>query len=126
MFSSSMPNLYTSDIDRATHFYRDLLGFEQTYQFPGPGRPEHVELSLGASRLAVTDDRAAMAEGLPSPVAGHAHELVVWCDDVDRAVATLREAGTTVIVKPHQRVAGHRRAYVADRDGTWEAIVGEH
>jgi lactoylglutathione lyase len=126
VFSSSMPNLYTADVDRTAHFYRDLLGFDRTYQFRSSGRPEHVELSLGPSRLAVTDHRAVTAEGLPCPVPGHAHELVVWCDHVDRAVAILRDGGTRVLVEPHQHVAGHRRAYVADPDGNWVAIVGEH
>ncbi len=41
-----------------------------SHQFPGAGRPERVELSLGASRLAVTDNSALTADSLPSPVAG--------------------------------------------------------
>ena len=52
-------------------------------------------------------------------------ELVVWCDSADDAVAALRAAGTPVLVEPCSHAAGHRRAYVADPDGNWIALVSE-
>jgi hypothetical protein len=44
MFTSAMPNLYSADVATAADFYRDLPGFQQTYQFPPAGPPEHAEL----------------------------------------------------------------------------------
>lgn len=124
MFTESMLNLYSQDLPRAVGFYRDQIGFQQTFRFPAEGDPRHVELRLGASRLALSD-RAALAEtGLPAPTPGHPHELVVWCDDVDAAVARLRGAGSPVVREPYDHVAGHRRAYVSDPDGNWVALVG--
>lgn len=123
MFSASMLNLYSPDVDRATTFYRDRLGFSQTYQYPPAGPAQHVELRLGDSRLAISGYDAVEEIGLPTPTGGHAQELVVWCDDVDAAVADLGAAGTAVLVKPHDHVAGHRRAYVCDPDGNWIALV---
>ncbi len=103
MFTSSMPNLYAAD------FYRDVIGFEQTFQFPPAGPPEHVELRLGESMLALSSHPAVRQMGLPAPSAGHTQELVVWCDDMDAAIARLRAARAPVLVEPYDHVAGHRR-----------------
>lgn len=124
MFTESMLNLYSRDLPRAVGFYRDQIGFQQTFQFPAEGDPRHVELRLGQSRLALSDPAAVAETGLPAPTAGHPHELVVWCQDVDAAVAKLRATGSPVLIEPYDHVAGHRRAYVSDPDGNWVALVG--
>jgi predicted enzyme related to lactoylglutathione lyase len=67
-------------------------------------------------------DPAMAAAGL-DPTTGNPLELVVWCDDVDAETARLRAAGTTVVVEPYDHPAGHRRAYLADPDGNWLALV---
>jgi lactoylglutathione lyase len=36
--------IYTNDIEAGVHFYRDLLGFGETFRTPIEGVPEHVEL----------------------------------------------------------------------------------
>ena len=123
MFTSSMLNLYSADVAAAARFYGDLLGFSQTFQYPPSGAPRHVELRLGDSMLAISSHAAVQEIGLPAPAPGHMHELVVWCDNVDTAVDRLRSAGAPVLIEPHDHVAGHRRAYVADPDGNWLALV---
>ena len=125
MFTEAMLNLYTQDLPRAVGFYRDLIGFEQTYRFPADGAPRLVELRLGPSRLAISD-HAALAETAPLVLTpGHQHELVLWCGDVDAAIAQLRGAGCPILVEPYDHVASHRRAYVGDPDGNWVALVSE-
>jgi lactoylglutathione lyase len=123
MFTSFMPNLYSADVAAAAHFYGDMLGFSQTFQYPPSGAPRHIELRLGDSMLAISSHAAIRETGLPAPSPGHVQELVVWCDNVETAVARLRGAGTPVVVEPYDHVAGHRRAYVADPDGNWLALV---
>jgi lactoylglutathione lyase len=124
MFTSLMPHLYTDDIERAVTFYRDQLGFTQTFRFPSDGRPEHVELRVGDVVLGISA-REALRDiaGLPTPTAGNPMELTVWCDSVDEAVAGLREAQVPVLVEPYDHPGRHRRAYVTDPDGTWIALV---
>jgi lactoylglutathione lyase len=120
---SVMPNLYSADVERAAAFYRDRLGGTQTFRTPATGVPEHVELRLGDVIIAISSRDAVARQGLPAPHPGHPMELVVWCDSADDAVAALRAAGTPVLVEPHNHAAGHRRAYVADPDGTGIALV---
>jgi lactoylglutathione lyase len=123
MATRSMPNIFTRDIDAAVAFYRDQLGLAETFRFPRAGRPEHVV--LGDSQLALSSPRAAEAAGL-DPTAGNPFELVLWCEDVDAEATRLRAAGATIVTEPYDHVAGHRRAYVADPDGNWLALVDAH
>jgi lactoylglutathione lyase len=126
MTKSVMPNLYTADVERAVAFYRDQLGGTQTFRTPAEGRPSHVELSLGDVTIAVSSRDAVVMEGLPEPTAGHPMELVVWVDSTDETVASLRAAGARVLIEPYSgHVSGLRRAYVADPDGNWLALVSE-
>lgn len=123
-FSGWMPNVFTDDVARALRFYRDVLGFQETFRFPREGRPLHVELRLGESVLAISESGEVVEMGLPAPAAGGHHELVLWCADVDGAVQELRDEGVPILVEPFAHVAGHRRAYAADPDGNWLALVG--
>jgi lactoylglutathione lyase len=124
--NSVMPNLYSADVERATAFYRDLLGGVETFRYPADGPAEHVELRLGDAMIAVSSRDAVPGEGLPAPTAGHPMELVAWCDSTDDVVAALRAAGTPVMVEPYSgHVSGHRRAYVADPDGNWVSLVSK-
>jgi len=124
-FTSLMPHLYCADLERAAAFYRDLLGGTQTFRTPAEGSPEHVEIRLGDAMIALSSVEAVPRQGLPGPTAGHPMELDVWCESADDAVATLRAAGTPVLVEPYLHLAGHRRAYVTDPDGNWIALVSE-
>jgi lactoylglutathione lyase len=125
VFTSVMPNLYVADVERAVAFYRGLLGGRETFRYPAQGPAEHVELRLGDVTIALSGRAAVRGEGLPAPTRGNPLELVVWCDSVDAAVAALRAAGAPVLVEPYEHSAGHRRAYVADPDGNWIALVGK-
>ena len=126
MTKSVMPNLYSADVERAVAFYRDQLGGTQTFRTPAEGRPSHVELRLGDVTIAISSREAVLAEGLPEPAAGHPMELVVWVDWTDDTVASLRAAGAPVLIEPYSgHVSGMRRAYVADPDGNWLAVVSK-
>ncbi len=120
-----MPNHFSDDVEAAARFYRDELGFSESLRAPGEGAPEHVVLRLGDSQLALSTTRAVNAVGL-RPSSGNTFELIVWCDDVDAETARLRAAGVTIVVDPYDHLAGHRRAYIADPDGNWVALVDAH
>lgn len=121
---SVMPNLYTDNVERAADFYRDVLGGVQTFQSPAAGPPQHVELRLGDTIIAISSRAAVRNEGLPDPGTGHAMELVLWCTSADEAVEAVRTARQQVFIEPYSgHVSGLRRAYVADPDGNWIAVV---
>ncbi|MED4207609.1 VOC family protein [Neobacillus mesonae] len=126
MFLSAFPNLYTSDINRSLTFYRDLLEFEETFRFPDKGEPEHVELRLGDSMIALTTYTAAKEGSVSAPTPGHPFELTIWAEDADQAINRLRAAEVPVVIEPKVHKAGVRRSYVSDPDGNWLAIVSRN
>jgi lactoylglutathione lyase len=40
VFVTGFVNLYTRDIDSGVRFYRDTLGFQETFRTPREGTPE--------------------------------------------------------------------------------------
>lgn len=117
-FRDAFPILYVDDVRRSLHFYRDLLGFTETYRWDDDGEPVYVALELGTTRLALSDAASFPLHGQPrAATAGCRLEVCVYADDVDVAVAELRAAGVEVLMEPADQPWGERAAYVADPDG---------
>ena len=126
MFTSGFVNLYTTDIDAALRFYRDLLGFEETFRAPADGPLEHVELVLGDFALGLgTVQAAARVHGIEAAPGSPAMVVVVWCDDVDAACGRLEGSGVAVIKAPHDTGNANRNALVHDPDGNLVELVSK-
>ena len=112
------PIIYTADMHKALAFYRDALGMAETFRLP-PDEPTFVSLTLtDNSGLALATHGATPPyHGLPMRPGGHAFELCIYTDDVDDAVAHLRDAGYAVLYEPADQPWKERMAYVADPDG---------
>jgi lactoylglutathione lyase len=108
-FRDAFPILQVADVPRSRAFYCDLLGFELMYVFPAEGEPQFLSLAIAGGKLALgaTDE----------PVQSASTSLWLYTDDVDAAVAHLREAGVPVLAEPADQPWGERVASVADPDG---------
>jgi lactoylglutathione lyase len=126
MFTTAFVNLYTADIEAGLGFYRDLLGFEETFRTPREGTPEHVELKLNGFALGLgTVEAAGAAHGVDASPGSPAMALVVWTDDVDKAFAHLTTAGVPVVQRPHNSGNNNRNALLRDPDGNLVEIVAK-
>lgn len=126
MFESALVNLYTSDIEPGIRFYRDLLGFTETFRTPTEGVPEHVELRLGGFTLGLgTVEAARRAHGVAAEPGRPAMALVVWTHDVDAAFARLTAAGVPTVREPQDSGNGNRNALLRDPDGNLVEIVAK-
>ena len=102
MFVTGLVNLYTRDIEAGLRFYRDLLGFAETFRSPAEGVPEHVELQLNGFTVGLgTVEAASRVHGVEAEPGRTAMVLVIWTDDLDEAYAKLAAAGTPVLQEPH-------------------------
>jgi lactoylglutathione lyase len=126
MFESALVNLYTADIDAGLRFYRDLLGFEETFRTPTEGTPDHVELVLNGFALGLgTVEAARKVHGVDASPGSPAMVLVVWTDDVDAAFEQLTQAGIPVVQPPHDTGNSNRNALLRDPDGNLVEIVAK-
>ena len=126
MFATALVNLYTSDIEAGLHFYRDLLGFTETFRTPTEGIPEHVELRLNGFTVGLgTVEAAKKVHGVEATPGSPAMVLVVWTDDVDTAYRELVAAGVPVVQPPHNTGNNNRNALVRDPDGNLVEIVAK-
>ena len=124
MFRTALVNLYTRDIEAGLHFYRDLLGFAETFRAPTEGVPEHVELRLEGFTVGLgTVEAASRVHGVEAAPGSPAMVVVVWTDDVDEAYAGLVAAGVPTVQGPHDAGNGNRTALLRDPDGTLVEIV---
>ncbi len=126
MFAAAFVNLYTRDIEAGLRFYRDLLGFKETFRTPREGIPEHVELTLNGFGLGLgTVEAAKRVHGVDASPGSPAMVLVVWTDDVDKAFKQLTSAGTPVVQPPHNTGNNNRNALLRDPDGNLVEIVAK-
>lgn len=126
MFANAFVNLYTADIEAGLRFYRDLLGFEETFRTPTEGTPEHVELTLNGFGLGLGTVQAAKnVHGVDASPGSPAMVLVVWTEDVDKAFEQLTSTGTPVVQPPHDTANNNRNALLRDPDGNLVEIVAK-
>jgi lactoylglutathione lyase len=126
MYVGALVNLYTRDIEAGIRFYRDLLGFEETFRTPTEGTPEHVELRLNGFTIGLGMVEAARrAHGVDASPGSPAMALVVWTDDVDSAYADLVAAGVPAVQPPHDSGNNNRNALLRDPDGNLVEIVAK-
>jgi lactoylglutathione lyase len=126
MFATALVNLYTRDIEAGLRFYRDLLGFAETFRTPRDGVPEHVELRLDGFTVGLgTVEAAKRVHGVDAAPGSPAMVLVVWTDDVDAAYRDLIAAGVPAIQPPHDTGNNNRNALLRDPDGNLVEIVAK-
>jgi lactoylglutathione lyase len=126
MFVSALVNLYTRDIEAGLRFYRDLLGFVETFRTPTEGVPSHVELSLNGFVLGLGSVEAARdVHGVEASPGSPAMALVVWTEDVDAAYERLVAAGVPALQSPHNAGNNNRNALLRDPDGNLVEIVSK-
>ena len=126
MFVAGLVNLYTRHIEAGLRFYRDLLGFTETFRTPAEGVPEHVELGLNGFTVGLgTVEAAKRVHGVDAAPGSPAMVLVVWTSDVDRAHEELVAAGVPVLRPPHNTGNNNRNALLRDPDGNLVEIVAK-
>jgi len=126
MFVNGFVHLYTADIEAALRFYRDLLGFEETFRTPREGTPAHVELTLDHFAIGLGSVEAARRVHGIEPVPGSpAMSLTFWTNDLDAAFERLTSAGAPVLQAPHPAGNNNRSALLRDPDGNLVEIVAK-
>jgi glyoxylase I family protein len=124
-FRNHLFNIYTQNIEQSLRFYRDLVGFVETFRAPRQGPPDHVEMELGPLNLAVSTFEALQRDhGLSGGGGPPRAEVVLWVPDVGAAYAWMRAHGVASLSPPHDFAGVLRGAWVGDPDGNPVQMVG--
>ncbi len=116
-YRDAFPIIYTADLPRALTFYRDALGFTETFRFPADGEAQFVAMQLDDSTGIALSGPGESLHGRPVQPGARGFELCLYVDEVDAAVADLAKRGYEVLLAPADQPWGERMAYVADPDG---------
>lgn len=116
-YRMAFPIIYTADLRQALAFYRDALGFTETYRFPDVGEAVFVSMKLDDSTGVALAGPGESLHGRPVVPGAGGFELCIYVDDVDDAVADLAGRGHDILLEPADQPWGERMAYVADPDG---------
>ncbi len=117
-FANPGVNLYSADLEASLRFYRDVLGFTETFRIPQEGVPDHVELKLGTLVLGVaTFDALKRHHGILTDRGPPRMELVLNTDDVDGAYGWVVSKGAPSLRSPYDFLGYIHSASVADPDG---------
>lgn len=125
-FLNPFVNLYSRDVEAGLRFYRDLLGFKETFRTPKVGTPVHVELTLGGFGIGLSAVEAAKrVHGVDASPGSPSMAVTVWTYDVDQAFQMLISAGVPVVQPPHNSSNNNRTALMRDPDGNLVEIVAK-
>ena len=124
VFRDPQVNLYVDDVEEAVAFYHNLFGFVETFRTPKIGEPIHVELRLGGLILGLASIESLRAIHDVNLTPGTARsEIVLWTDNVDKALEELKEEGVKTLREPHDFNETLRAGWIADLDGNPIQIV---
>lgn len=119
-FANPQVNLYTGDIERSLRFYRDALGFTETFRIPKEGTPSHVELRLGSFTLGIATYAALSRDhGIQSGPGPARTEMDFRTKDVDGAYGWVTSKGAPSVHAPYDFLGYIHSAGVADPDGNY-------
>jgi catechol 2,3-dioxygenase-like lactoylglutathione lyase family enzyme len=123
-FKNHLFNVYTKDIEGSLGFYRDLVGFTETFRAPKQGPADHVEMELGTLNLSVSTIEALQRDhGFSGGGGPPRAEVVLWVPDVDLADGWLAARGVPSLSRPHDFAGVLRGAWVSDPDGNPVQLV---
>jgi catechol 2,3-dioxygenase-like lactoylglutathione lyase family enzyme len=123
-FRNHLFNFYTHDIARSLQFYREVLGFGETFRAPKEGPPDHVEMELGPLNVSVSTFEALRRDhGLTGGGGPPRGEIVLWVPNADAAYAWMMAHGAPSLSAPHGFAGTLRGAWVGDPDGNPVQLV---
>jgi PhnB protein len=110
--------LCVSDTAAAITFYQAAFGARETMRLTMPdGRVGHAEITVGPSRLMLSDPFPEVGIEAPDASRGAAVTIHLHVDDADAVIARAVDAGATLTVPPRDQSHGERSGAVRDPFG---------
>ena len=113
-----IPTLICRDVERAVAFCQRVLAARVVVRRPGAdGVTVHAALGLGDARIILQAEFPQLASRAPQPDGTSPIVVLVYVEDVDRAVDEAVALGGTVLLPAQDQFWGDRTARVMDPSG---------
>ena len=117
-YSAVTPYLSIRGAAQAIEFYKNAFGAKEIMRMPGPeGKLGHAEISIGGSRIMLSDEYEAMAFFSPKARGGTTVHIHLYVKDVDATVARATAAGAKVNRPVKDQFYGDRTGSIEDPFG---------
>ena len=115
-YHSVTPSLTVRDGAAALDFYARAFGAVEVFRMPEPsGKIMHAEITIGDSRLMLSDEYPDYVSLAPEP--GKGGSFMIYVTDVDAAFEQAVAAGATAVQPPTDMFWGDRSGKVNDPYG---------
>jgi uncharacterized glyoxalase superfamily protein PhnB len=113
------PTLMVKDMEKSIEFYTQTLGFENTFQMPGPdGKLIHANLVWKNVHIMIGPTTWMPEELIPYRGAGVDFYILGEADDdIDAFYTTLKEKGVSITKEIEDQFWGDRTFSIKDPDG---------
>ena len=113
-----IPMLVCPDVEHEIEFCERVLAAEVVVRRPGPdGRTVHAALAVGDARIILQAEFPQLSSRVPHADGTSPIVVLVYVEDVDRAVETAAALGGSVLLPAQNQFWGDRTARVMDPSG---------
>ena len=113
-----IPMLVCRDVEHEVEFCQRVLAADVLVRRPGPdGDTVHAALGLGDARIIVQAEFPQLASRAPQPDGTSPIVVLVYVEDVDRAVEQAVAIGSSVLMPAQNQFWGDRTARIMDPSG---------
>lgn len=124
-YSSITPYLVVEDAAAAIAFYQKAFGAKEVMRLEHDGRVGHAEISIGDSKLMLSDEWPEWGYQSAKKIGGTPVSLMLYVDDVDAVFARAVAAGAEERMPVADQFYGDRTGNLTDPFGhQW--TVGTH
>jgi PhnB protein len=113
-----IPMLVCRDVEHEVEFCQRVLAADVVVRRPGAdGHTVHAALGLGDARIILQAEFPELASRAPQPDGTSPIVVLVYVEDVDRAVEEVTAVGGSVLLPAQNQFWGDRTARVMDPSG---------
>jgi PhnB protein len=113
-----IPMLVCRDVEHEVEFCQSVLAAEVAVRRPGPnGATVHAALAIGEARIILQAEFPQLASRPPEPDGTSPIVVLVYVEDVDRALEKAITLGGRVLLAAQNQFWGDRTARVMDPSG---------
>ena len=117
-YQGATPYLSTNGAAAAIEFYKKAFGAIETMRLTGPdGKVGHAEITIGAARIMLADERPEIGFPSPQKLGGSPVIIHLYVEDVDAVFSQATAAGAKVLRPVADQFYGDRAGQFEDPFG---------